>query len=810
MDCVDNNDKNKFAIGIDLGTTNCCVSVWKNDSYNIVHFDSHNTLPSIVALSETEIYCGNDVAKYFKGDVKDIFYEVKRLLGKKYSEIDDIDLFSYEIVTNENDEIILKTTFGKCITPEEIVSLLLIHIKHRIENVLQTEIVDVVVTIPAYFDDNQRRQTQIATEMAGLNAIRIINEPTAASLLCGLHDNKNEKNVLIYDIGGGTVDVSLVNIDNGIFSVLATAGNSRLGGRDFDLELMKYCIDEFAKIHNEDCKQLTCNISPIMIEKLKKNVENAKKQLTLNEDLDCVSIKINEFYKNHDLFTKITRTMMVDICSSLIHYCMLPVIEIMDEMQLSKTSIDSVVCVGGMSRMQIIQETLRNITGQMPNVNFNPDEIVAIGASIQAYILLFKDDPFSKNITLLDVTPLSLGVELEGGIMNIVIPRNTNIPIKESKMYSNSIDNETEVQIKVYEGEREFTKDNILIGEFELTNIDKLPKGSNAIEICFSIDVNGMLTIVANDKLKTNSNSIVVSNKQKRSAHDITKMIADSEKYKQIDKINCIKKQKFMSFVDLINSLKHSIVDCQKTMLAQTQHSSSLPFSKKLLDNAIEFVTSADELFKEKQNCFDFEIDFLEKQIELVKNNFELLILNSYSLDNSSNQNDKQINLKAENEDKLQNLTSIYEDEKMENSESMNKFVNHCKQIINAISSDTINLQSNDKTELLKFVDDLLHDVYTAQIDDINCDAKLVVLNAKCNEYYDKNKQNILLENVSNLTRKMEFLTNFDDLQSMQLLNKIATVVDNIVSNNCVDIDDKLLQQCLCEYDVYYQSKLNL
>jgi heat shock protein 1/8 len=806
MNC---DDKNKFAIGIDLGTTNCCVSVWKNDSYNIVHFDSHNTLPSIVALSETEIFCGNDVIKYFKGNVKDVFYEVKRLLGKKYSEIDDINLFSYEITTNENDEIILKTTFGKCITPEEIVSLLLIHIKHRIENVLQTEIVDVVITIPAYFDDNQRRQTQIAAEMAGLNTIRIINEPTAASLLCGLHDNKNEKNVLIYDIGGGTVDVSLVNVDNGVFSVLATAGNSRLGGRDFDLELMKYCIEEFAKIHNEDSKQLTCDLSSIAIEKLKKNVENAKKQLTLNDDLDCVLIKINDFYKEHDLLIKMTRTLMIDICSSLIHYCMLPVTEIIDEMQLSKMSIDGVVCVGGMSRMQIIRETLYNITGQMPNINYNPDEIVAIGASIQAYILLFKDDPFSKNITLLDVTPLSLGVELEGGIMNIVIPRNTNIPIKESKMYSNSIDNETKVQIKVYEGEREFTKDNILIGEFELADIDKLPKGSNVIEICFSIDVNGMLTIVANDKLKTNSNSIVVSNKQKKSAYDIAKMVADSEKYKQIDKINCIKKQKFMSFVDLINSLKHSIADCQKIILTQTQHNSSLPFSKKLLDNAIEFVTSIDKLFEEKQNCFDYEIDFLEKQIEIVKNNFELLILNSYSLDNS-NQNDEQINLKAENEDKMQNLTSIYEDEKMENCESINRFVNHCKQIINIISSDTINLQNDDKTELLKFVDDLLHDIYTTQLDDIDCDTKIAALNIKCNEYYDKNKQNILLENVSNLTRKMEFLTNFDDLQSMQLLNKIATVVDNIVSNNCVDIDDKLLQQCLCEYDVYYQSKLNL
>lgn len=806
MNC---DDKNKFAIGIDLGTTNCCVSVWKNDSYNIVHFDSHNTLPSIVALSETEIFCGNDVIKYFKGNVKDVFYEVKRLLGKKYSEIDDINLFSYEITTNENDEIILKTTFGKCITPEEIVSLLLIHIKHRIENVLQTEIVDVVITIPAYFDDNQRRQTQIAAEMAGLNTIRIINEPTAASLLCGLHDNKNEKNVLIYDIGGGTVDVSLVNVDNGVFSVLATAGNSRLGGRDFDLELMKYCIEEFAKIHNEDSKQLTCDLSSIAIEKLKKNVENAKKQLTLNDDLDCVLIKINDFYKEHDLLIKMTRTLMIDICSSLIHYCMLPVTEIIDEMQLSKMSIDGVVCVGGMSRMQIIRETLYNITGQMPNINYNPDEIVAIGASIQAYILLFKDDPFSKNITLLDVTPLSLGVELEGGIMNIVIPRNTNIPIKESKMYSNSIDNETKVQIKVYEGEREFTKDNILIGEFELADIDKLPKGSNVIEICFSIDVNGMLTIVANDKLKTNSNSIVVSNKQKKSAYDIAKMVADSEKYKQIDKINCIKKQKFMSFVDLINSLKHSIADCQKIILTQTQHNSSLPFSKKLLDNAIEFVTSIDKLFEEKQNCFDYEIDFLEKQIEIVKNNFELLILNSYSLDNS-NQNDEQINLKAENEDKMQNLTSIYEDEKMENCESINRFVNHCKQIINIISSDTINLQNDDKTELLKFVDDLLHDIYTTQLDDIDCDTKIAALNIKCNEYYDKNKQNILLENVSNLTRKMEFLTNFDDLQSIQLSNKIATVVNNIVSNNCVDIDDKLLQQCLCEYDVYYQSKLNL
>jgi molecular chaperone DnaK (HSP70) len=763
MNC---DDKNKFAIGIDLGTTNCCVSVWKNDSYNIVHFDSHNTLPSVVALSETEIFCGNDVIKYFKGNVKDVFYEVKRLLGKKYSEIDDINLFSYEITTNENDEIILKTTFGKCITPEEIVSLLLIHIKHRIENVLQTEIVDVVITIPAYFDDNQRRQTQIAAEMAGLNTIRIINEPTAASLLCGLHDNKNEKNVLIYDIGGGTVDVSLVNVDNGVFSVLATAGNSRLGGRDFDLELMKYCIEEFAKIHNEDSKQLTCDLSSIAIEKLKKNVENAKKQLTLNDDLDCVLIKINDFYKEHDLLIKMTRTLMIDICSSLIHYCMLPVTEIIDEMQLSKMSIDGVVCVGGMSRMQIIRETLYNITGQMPNINYNPDEIVAIGASIQAYILLFKDDPFSKNITLLDVTPLSLGVELEGGIMNIIIPRNTNIPIKESKMYSNSIDNETKVQIKVYEGEREFTKDNILIGEFELADIDKLPKGSNVIEICFSIDVNGMLTIVANDKLKTNSNSIVVSNKQKKSAYDIAKMVADSEKYKQIDKINCIKKQKFMSFVDLINSLKHSIADCQKIILTQTQHNSSLPFSKKLLDNAIEFVTSIDKLFEEKQNCFDYEIDFLEKQIEIVKNNFELLILNSYSLDNS-NQNDKQINLKAENEDKMQNLTSIYEDEKMENCESINRFVNHCKQIINIISSDTINLQNDDKTELLKFVDDLLHDIYTTQLDDIDCDTKIAALNIKCNEYYDKNKQNILLENVSNLTRKMEFLTNFDDLQSI-------------------------------------------
>lgn len=483
-------------IGIDLGTTNSCVGIWRKNNLEIIpDMFGNRTIPSVVSFTSKFRYIGNEAKKQTELNPENTFYEVKRLIGRKYDDetvTNDKEFLSYNIIPDEQNNVMISTSFNKILSPEEISSYILLELKHMAETYLNQSITKTVVTVPAYFGDAQRQATKDACQIAGLECVRIINEPTAASLAYGFDKRSGDINVIIYDLGGGTLDVSLLNISDGIFQVLGSCGNTHMGGADFDNVLMTYSIEQFKKKHKIELN----NINPLSYQKLKQACENAKKRLS---EIKKTTIVVPQFYDNKDLFIVITKEIFENICKELFMLCLKPVSDILKSCVIPKEDIDEIVLVGGCTRIPQIRENLKLFFGKDPNISLNPDEVVAAGAAIQAYILNNNTDPFSENITLLDVIPLSLGLEVIGGVMNVIIPRNSTIPISKTRKYTNDSDNETYICVKIFEGERKMTRDNYLVGSFELTGITPAPRGINQFEITFSVDVNGIINVTALD-----------------------------------------------------------------------------------------------------------------------------------------------------------------------------------------------------------------------------------------------------------------------------------------------------------------------